>query len=110
MLGHELLQLAVLLLQLPQPLRIADLEPVVLRLPAIERPLANLLFAAQFRRLEPRLELQSIANFSGFRRQFLPGHDNFRLQLSKSEQHGDLRRNISRDPHHEQDHWNVMTP
>jgi hypothetical protein len=46
MLGHELLQLAVLFLEVPQPLRIADLEAAVLRLPAIERLVANLVFVA----------------------------------------------------------------
>jgi hypothetical protein len=110
MLGHGLLQPAVLLLQLPQPLRIADLEPVVLRLPAIERLLANLVFAAQFRRLEPRPELQNVANFSGFWHQLLPGLDDSCPHLSKTKYNGYLRGNITRHPHHEEDEGNVMTP
>lgn len=53
LLGYQLLQLAVLLFQVPQPLRIADLQTDVLRLPAIERLLADPMLAAYLRRIKP---------------------------------------------------------
>ena len=51
-----------------------------------------------------------VANFSGLRHQFLSGLDDFRLDLAKSKQHGGLRGNIPRDPHHDKDEGNVMAP
>ena len=41
LLRHQLLQLPVLVFQLPQPLRLADLQTAILRLPAIECLLAD---------------------------------------------------------------------
>ena len=48
---------AVSFLQLPQPLRIADLDPAVLRLPTIEHLLIHPMLAAQLRRVESRFGL-----------------------------------------------------
>lgn len=47
--GHQLLQAAVLLLELLESLRVMDLHSRVFALPAIERLLADLMFAANLK-------------------------------------------------------------
>jgi hypothetical protein len=45
-LGHQLLQLVVLVFQLPKPLRLAHFQTAVLGLPAVERLFADAMLAA----------------------------------------------------------------
>src|ERR1017187_10295528 len=53
--GHGVLELVVLLLQLPQPFRLTHLHPAVLPLPAVEAPPRDAMPPAQLSRLHSRL-------------------------------------------------------
>ena len=55
LLGHDLLQLAVLALKLREPLHVADFHATVLRLPAIKRLLRDVVLAADVACRHPAL-------------------------------------------------------
>ena len=75
------LQPAILVLELPQPARLIDLKAAVLRLPPIERLLADAVPSAELGRLAARspagilsrILTNSMAEFSGSRSQLPTG-------------------------------------